>query len=73
PDRLRSLMSTPPSIAYAQHILGVSGSVRFTVGYSSFVVGPGDCVAARIDRPTRFEVLGDDPAEYLVIVEQASR
>ncbi|MGZ4398496.1 MAG: helix-turn-helix domain-containing protein [Gaiellaceae bacterium] len=64
---------TPPSVAYAQHILGISGSMRFTVGHSSFVVGPGDCVAARIDRPTRFGVLGDDPAEYLVIVEQASR
>jgi len=64
---------TPPSIAYGQHILGVAGRVRFTLGQSSFVVGPGDCVAARIDRPTRFEVLGDDSAEYLVIVERASR
>ena len=63
----------PPSVAYAQHIVGVAGSVRFTVGESSFVVGPGDCVAARIDRPTRFEVLGDAPAEYLVVVERASR
>jgi transcriptional regulator with XRE-family HTH domain len=63
----------PPSVAYAQHIVGVDGSVRFTVGESSFVVGPGDCVAARIDRPTRFEVLGDDAAEYLVVSERAGR
>jgi transcriptional regulator with XRE-family HTH domain len=64
---------TPPEIAFSQHILGVSGRVRFTVGERSFDVGPGDCVAARIDRPTRFEVLGADPAEYLAIVERAGR
>jgi transcriptional regulator with XRE-family HTH domain len=63
---------TPPSVAYAQHIVGVAGRVRFTVGQSTFVIGPGDCVAARIDRPTRFEVMGRRPAEYLVIVERAS-
>jgi len=63
----------PPSVAFAQHIVGVSGSVRFTVGQSSFLIGPGDCVAARIDRPTRFEVVGTEPAEYLVIVERESR
>lgn len=62
---------TPPSVAYAQHIVGVAGTLRFTVGESSFVVGPGDCVAARIDRPTRFEVVGKRAAEYLVIVERA--
>ncbi len=64
---------TPPSVAYAQHIVGVAGKVRFTLGQSSFVVGPGDCVAARIDRPTRFEVLGSGPAEYVVIIERAGR
>ncbi len=63
----------PPSVAYAQHLVGVSGSVRFTVGRSSFVVGPGDCVAARVDRPTRFEVVGGETAEYLVIVEREGR
>ena len=63
----------PPSVAIAQHIVGVSGRVRFTVGESSFVVGPGDCVAARIDRPTSFEVVGEEPAEYLVVVERESR
>jgi transcriptional regulator with XRE-family HTH domain len=64
---------TPPSVAYAQHIVGIAGEVRFTVGQRSFDVGPGDCVAARIDRPTRFEVLGARPAEYLVIIERAGR
>jgi transcriptional regulator with XRE-family HTH domain len=65
--------TTPPSVAYAQHIVGIAGRVRFTLGQSSFDIGPGDCIAARIDRPTRFEVLGSDAAEYLVIVERAGR
>jgi transcriptional regulator with XRE-family HTH domain len=64
---------TPPSVAYAQHIVGLAGIARFTVGGKSFDVGPGDCVAARIDRPTRFEVLSEEPSEYLVIVERTSR
>lgn len=64
---------TPPNVAYAQHLVGLAGTVRFTVGRRSFDIGPGDCVAARIDRPTRFEVLGDEPVEYLVIIERESR
>jgi transcriptional regulator with XRE-family HTH domain len=64
---------TPPSVAHSQHVVGVAGNVLFTVGRRSFEIGPGDCVAARIDRPTRFEALGAEPAEYLVIVERASR
>ncbi len=64
---------SPPTVAYAQHIVGVAGEVRFTVGQSGFVVSPGDCVAARIDRPTRFEVPGSGAAEYLVIIERGSR
>jgi transcriptional regulator with XRE-family HTH domain len=64
---------TPPSVAFAQHILGVAGAVRFTLGRSSFDVRPGDCVAARIDRPTRFEALGNEPAVYLVVIEREAR
>jgi transcriptional regulator with XRE-family HTH domain len=63
----------PPIMAHAQHIVGVTGRLRFTVGQSSFDIDAGDCVAVRIDRPTRFEVLGADPAEYLVIVERGGR
>jgi transcriptional regulator with XRE-family HTH domain len=63
---------TPPAVAYAQHVVGITGRLRFTIGETSFVVGPRDCVAARIDRPTRFEALGKRPAEYLVIVERAA-
>lgn len=64
---------TPPVIGFAQHIVGVSGAVRFILGRCSFDITAGDCVAARIDRPTRFEVLGNADAEYLVVVERAGR
>src|SRR5262249_26377968 len=64
---------TPPTVAYAQHIVGLEGLVRFTVGDTSFDVAPGDCIAARIDRPTRFEGLSGEPAEYLVVVERGRR
>lgn len=63
----------PPGVAFAQHVVGVSGRLRFTIGQRAFDVGAGDCVAARIDRPTRLEAVGLDPAEYLVIVEGAGR
>ena len=64
---------TPPVIGFAQHIVGLGGRVRFSVGRRSFEIAAGDCVAARIDRPTRFEVLGDEPAAYLVVVERGRR
>ena len=63
---------TPPAVAFAQQLVGVSGRVRFTLGAREFVLAAGDCVAARIDRPTRFEVLGSRPAEYLVVIEGAT-
>ncbi len=64
---------TPPSVAYGQQLLGVHGRLGFNVGRRRFDIGPGDCVAARIDRPTRLEALGDEPAEYLAVVERAGR
>lgn len=63
----------PPAVAYAQHLLGLAGTLRFTLGARTFDIGPGDCVAARIDRPTRLEALGPEPAEYLVVVERGAR
>jgi len=63
----------PPSVAFSQHIVGQTGTLRFTLGRRCFEIGPGDCVAARIDRPTRFEVPGTEAAEYLVIIERSQR
>jgi hypothetical protein len=57
----------------ADNIFDVTGKVDFTVDQTSFLLGPGECVAARVDRPTCFEVLGVDPAEYLMNVDGASR
>jgi mannose-6-phosphate isomerase-like protein (cupin superfamily) len=47
----------------------LSGALQFTIGSETKLLGPGDSLFALIDRPTRFEVPGDVPAEYLVIQE----
>jgi transcriptional regulator with XRE-family HTH domain len=60
----------PPEVGYAQHLIGVAGRLRFTIGARVFEVGPGDCLAVRVDRPTRLEAVGDGPAEYFVIIER---
>lgn len=62
---------TPPRIAFAQQLVGLTGRVRFTLGEREFTIAAGDCVSARIDRPTRFASLGRRAAEYLVVVEGA--
>jgi len=63
----------PPSVAFSQQIVGLSGTLRFTLGQRAYEIAPGDCIAARIDRPTRFEVPGAKAAEYLVIIERSQR
>ncbi len=60
----------PPRLVVHQHLVMLAGALRFTVGHDAFDLAPGDCVGARIDRPTRFEVLGPDPAEYLVVSDR---
>ena len=52
-----------------QHIVMLSGRLRFTLGTETTDLGPGDCIFALIDRPSRFEVPEGEPAEYLVIQE----
>ena len=54
-----------------QHLLMLSGALVFTIGGEATRLAPGDSLFAIIDRPTRFEVPGDTPAEYLVIQEPA--
>ena len=58
-----------PSRWTRQHLVMLSGALQFTIGSESNLLGPGDSLFALIDRPTRFEVPGDAPAEYLVIQE----
>ena len=47
----------------------------FETAYSEWLkvsrLGPNDCLFAVIDRPTRLEAAGSDPAEYYVIQETA--
>lgn len=58
-----------PSRWIRQHILMLAGSLQFTIGDEITVLEPGDSLFALIDRATRFEVLGERPAEYFVIQE----
>jgi transcriptional regulator with XRE-family HTH domain len=60
-----------PLRALHQHLLMEAGMLRYGIGDRSFDLAAGDCLAVRVDRPTRFEVLGDQPAHYLVVIAGA--
>lgn len=60
----------PPRLALHQHLVMLAGRLRFTLGEDAFELAAGDCLAARVDRPTRFEVLGTEPAEYFVVIDR---
>lgn len=58
-----------PSRPLRQHLVGISGRLVFTIGGEVNAIGPDDCLFAVIDRPTRLEAAGPDPAHYYVIQE----
>jgi len=60
-----------PTRAIRQHMVMLAGTLRYTLGGETTTLRPGDCLFALVDRPTRFEVPGDEPAAYLVIQEPA--
>lgn len=57
----------PPG-AYDQHILGVSGRLRFESGSEHFTVGAGDCLHCALDQPHAFANETAEPCRYLVII-----
>ena len=61
--------SLAPARGIRQHIVMLSGQLVFTIGGETTELGPGDSLFAIVDRPTRFEVPGTSPPEYLVIQE----
>lgn len=61
--------ATVPVRPIRQHLLGISGTLIFTIGEETTAIGPGDCLFAVIDRPTRLEASGPATAEYIVIQE----
>lgn len=63
--------SVIPEVPVRQHIYMLSGAMRYSIGGRSTSLTAGDCLFAVIDRPTRFEVPSDGPAQYLVIQEPA--
>jgi transcriptional regulator with XRE-family HTH domain len=57
-----------PSGAYDQHILGVSGVLRFSSGDDHFDIGAGDCLHCALDQPHVFANRTGEPCRYLVII-----
>jgi mannose-6-phosphate isomerase-like protein (cupin superfamily) len=47
----------------------LEGRLRFTAGSEITELGPGDCLFATIDKPTRLEAPGPEDAHYFVIQE----
>jgi transcriptional regulator with XRE-family HTH domain len=56
-----------PHRAIHQYLVLLSGSMEFQLGSSVYPLHAGDCLGARVDRPSSFHVTGTEPVEYLVI------
>ncbi len=54
------------SPAVNQQVWILEGAIALTLGEASHELGAGDCMAMRLDRPTAFRNLTDQPARYLV-------
>jgi transcriptional regulator with XRE-family HTH domain len=52
--------------AVHQQIWIVEGAVALTLGEETYRLGTGDCLSMRLDRPTVFRNLTEDPARYMV-------
>lgn len=57
-----------PAGAYDQHILGVSGVLRFSSGDDHFDIAAGDCLHCALDQPHVFTNDTREPCRYLVII-----
>lgn len=60
----------PPTRPSRQHIVMLSGSMRYTIGDRHVDLGPGDSLFCVIDRPTHFQT-HTRKATYLVVQEPA--
>lgn len=60
---------TVPVRPLRQHIVGIAGMLRFSIGGETTEIRAGDCLVALIDRPTRLEAGGHEATEYYVIQE----
>lgn len=49
-----------------QQIWILDGTVDLRIGDEAFVLGPGDCLAIRLDKPTSFANRTSAPARYLL-------
>jgi transcriptional regulator with XRE-family HTH domain len=60
----------PPRLPFHQHLVMLAGRLRFTIGDTTHEIAAGDCLGARIDRPTCFQVIGARAADYLVVIDR---
>lgn len=51
-----------------QQLLVLEGAIEFTVGEATYRLGPGDCVACTIDKPTAFHNPTSETARYIVVL-----
>ncbi len=60
---------TVPVRPIRQHLIGIAGTLAFTIGGEATDIRAGDCLVALIDRPTKLATVGAGAAEYYVIQE----
>jgi transcriptional regulator with XRE-family HTH domain len=56
-----------------QQVWMIDGEMDITVGDARWRLGPGDCLAMRVDRPVSFHNAGARDARYLVALVTANR
>ena len=54
------------AVGISQQVWVLRGEVELTIGDATHRLGTGDCLAMRLDRPTRFHNPSDQPARYVV-------
>jgi len=54
------------SVGISQQVWVLEGNIELTVGAEAHRLAAGDCLAMRVDRPTRFGNPTDRPARYVV-------
>ncbi len=66
PDARVVYDSGPRAAVTHQQIVLLDGTITLTVGSDTHRLATGDCLAMRLDRPTRFHNPSTTPARYLV-------
>lgn len=68
PPGQRVTLDNPSVGAVHQQVWLLEGALQLALGDETWQLGPGDCLAMSLDRPTVFHNPGRKPARYLVAV-----